>query len=83
MPHAVTTGNAIPRKPLQRDVFVSATPGRAFGQRLGQLATGVCRIDCLVDHADLDGGVHPAGQLLVFGGELLVQLIAFVLRGGG
>src|SRR6185295_523002 len=40
MPHAVTTGNAIPRKPLQRDVFVSATPGRAPRPALGSVCYG-------------------------------------------
>lgn len=61
---------------LQRDVLVPAAAGGRLGQRLGQLAAGVGGVDLLVHHADLDGGVHAAGDAFVFGGELLVQRLA-------
>ena len=50
---------------LQRDVAVRAAAGRRRGQRLGHPAPGLGRGDHLVDDAQLDRPVHPAGDLLV------------------
>ena len=51
---------------------MAAAPGRGFGEGLGQLAAGVGGVDLLVDHSDLDGGVHPARYALMLVGQLLV-----------
>lgn len=59
---------------------MTAAPVRGLGQGLGQLAAGVGRIDLLVDHADLDGGIHTAGDPLVLDGQLLVQRLTLVIR---
>src|SRR4051812_48714897 len=46
------------RSRLQRDVLVPSAPCGRLGECLGQLAAGVRGVDLLVDHADLDGGIH-------------------------
>ncbi len=53
------------------------------GQHLGELAAGARRVDLLVDHTDLDGGVDPAGDPLVLLGELLVQRFPLIVGGRG
>src|ERR1700687_1857492 len=64
---------------LQRDVLVPTAPGGRLGQRLGQHAAGVLRVDLLVDDADLDGAVHAAGHRLVLEGQPVVQGLALVV----
>ena len=61
---------------LQRDVLVATTAGGGFGQRLGDLRTGVGGVDLLVDHTDLDGRVDATGDPLVLEGQLFVQGLA-------
>src|SRR6516165_7558387 len=70
-------------KKSERDVLVAPAACRGLGQRLGELAAGVCGVDLLVDHTDLDGAVDAAGDPLVLGGQLLVQRFALVVRRGG
>src|SRR5215212_7570504 len=71
------------RNGLQRDVLVPPAPCGRLGECLGQLAAGVRRVDLLVDDADLDGGIHTAGDPFVLGGKLLVQGLALVFRRSG
>ena len=40
-------------------------------------------VDLLVDHSDLDGGVHATGDPLVLVGQLLVQCFTLVIGCGG
>lgn len=60
--------------PSERDVAVGATDGAAgadgFGDGRRHDAAGASRLDDLVDHAYLDGLLHPAGDPFVLGREL-------------
>lgn len=56
----------------------ATTRGR-LGQRLGQHAAGLRRIDLGVDDTDLDRAVHTAGDPLVLEREFLVQGVALVI----